>query len=154
MYTEWTWHFFTLICCKNCIVSLKSPKINEKEARVGPVFKKLIDTPSTQTSREKQVYQLLHAWLLPVAVVPMTACWRPDCCWLGWESMSNGDLKSDPKGDFCFGLFVIWFQCFAPPNRLKNFANYFHFCRLTTVGIFWAFSNVSILVWENQRTLT
>ena len=23
-------HFFTLICCKNCIVSLKRPKINEK----------------------------------------------------------------------------------------------------------------------------
>ena len=23
-------HFFTLICCKNCIVCLKRPKINEK----------------------------------------------------------------------------------------------------------------------------
>ena len=22
----WTWHFFTLICCKNCIVCLKRPK--------------------------------------------------------------------------------------------------------------------------------
>ena len=32
-------HFFTLICCKNCIVCLKRPKINEKEAGVGP-FKK------------------------------------------------------------------------------------------------------------------
>ena len=30
---------FTLICCKNCIVCLKRPKINEKEAGVGP-FKK------------------------------------------------------------------------------------------------------------------
>ena len=29
-------HFFTLICCRNCIVCLKRPKINEKEARVGP----------------------------------------------------------------------------------------------------------------------
>ena len=38
--TGWTWHFFTLICCKNCIVCLKRPKINEKEARVGPFFKK------------------------------------------------------------------------------------------------------------------
>ena len=28
--------FFTLICCKNCIVCLKRPKINEKEAGVGP----------------------------------------------------------------------------------------------------------------------
>ena len=33
-------HFFTLICCKNCIVCLKRPKINEKEARVGPFLKK------------------------------------------------------------------------------------------------------------------
>ena len=33
-------HFFTLICCKNCIVYLKRPKINEKEAGVGPIFKK------------------------------------------------------------------------------------------------------------------
>ena len=32
--------FFTLICCNNCIVCLKSPKINEKEARVGPFLKK------------------------------------------------------------------------------------------------------------------
>ena len=29
--------FFTLICCKNCNnVCLKRPKINEKEAGVGP----------------------------------------------------------------------------------------------------------------------
>ena len=32
-------HFFTCICCKNCNVCLKRPKINEKEAGVGP-FKK------------------------------------------------------------------------------------------------------------------
>ena len=31
-------HFFTLICCKNCIVCLKRPKINKKEAGVGPIF--------------------------------------------------------------------------------------------------------------------
>ena len=31
-------HFFTYKCCKNCIVSLKRPKINEKEPRVGPFF--------------------------------------------------------------------------------------------------------------------
>ena len=34
-------HFFTYICCKNCLVCLKRPKINEKEARVGP-FKHLL----------------------------------------------------------------------------------------------------------------
>ena len=32
--------FFTLICFKNCMVYLKRPKINEKEAGVGS-FKKL-----------------------------------------------------------------------------------------------------------------
>ena len=37
-YTGWT--FYTLICCKNCFVCLKRPKINEKEAGVGPFFKK------------------------------------------------------------------------------------------------------------------
>ena len=31
-------HFFTYICCKNCNVCLKRPKINKKEARVGPFF--------------------------------------------------------------------------------------------------------------------
>ena len=35
-YTGWT--FFTY--CKNCNVCLKRPKINEKEAGVGPLFKK------------------------------------------------------------------------------------------------------------------
>ena len=32
-------HIFTLICCKICIVCLKRPIINEKEAEDGP-FKK------------------------------------------------------------------------------------------------------------------
>ena len=34
-------HFFTYFCCKNCNVCLKRPKINEKEAGVGP-FKKIL----------------------------------------------------------------------------------------------------------------
>ena len=34
-------HFSTLICCKNCNVCLKRPKINEKEAEVGPFKKRL-----------------------------------------------------------------------------------------------------------------
>ena len=29
-------HFFTYICCKNCNVCLKRPKIREKEAGFGP----------------------------------------------------------------------------------------------------------------------
>ena len=34
-------HYFTYICCKNCNVCLKRPKINEKEAGIGPFLKKL-----------------------------------------------------------------------------------------------------------------
>ena len=34
--------FCTLIYCKNCFVCLKRPKINEKEAKVGPFFKKTV----------------------------------------------------------------------------------------------------------------
>ena len=30
---------FTVICCKNCIVCLKIPKINKKEAGIGPFLK-------------------------------------------------------------------------------------------------------------------
>ena len=37
LYTRWTFgHLFTLSCCKNCIFCLKRPKINKKEAWVGP----------------------------------------------------------------------------------------------------------------------
>ena len=36
-------HFFTYICCKNCIdVCLKRPKINEKEAGVGLFIKPVL----------------------------------------------------------------------------------------------------------------
>ena len=34
-------YFFTLTCCNNCIACLNRPKINEKEAGVGPLRKKL-----------------------------------------------------------------------------------------------------------------
>ena len=34
--------FFILICCKNCIVCLKRPKINEKEAGFSPFLKKCL----------------------------------------------------------------------------------------------------------------
>ena len=34
-------HFFTLISCKKLLVCLKRPKINEKEAGVGPFLKKV-----------------------------------------------------------------------------------------------------------------
>ena len=34
------WTFFLLMCCKNCVVCLKRPKINKNEAGVGPFFSK------------------------------------------------------------------------------------------------------------------
>ena len=38
-------HFFTYICCKNCNdVCLKRPKINEKEAGVGPFLQKNVQS--------------------------------------------------------------------------------------------------------------
>ena len=37
-------HFFTLICCNICIVCMKRPQINEKEAGLAQFFKKNIDT--------------------------------------------------------------------------------------------------------------
>ena len=57
--------FFTLICCNNCIVCLKSPKINEKEARVGPFFKKKLTT----------VYHLL-ALFKGCGVVELLVVWQ------------------------------------------------------------------------------
>ena len=36
----WIKNFPHINCCKNCNVCLKRPKINEKEAGVGPFFKK------------------------------------------------------------------------------------------------------------------
>ena len=48
-FTGWTWHFFTLICCKNCNdVCFKRPKINEKEAGVGQL---------------KKLFQVWNQWL-------------------------------------------------------------------------------------------
>ena len=40
-YTGWTWHFFTLICCKNCNnVCLKKTENKRKRGRGWPIFKK------------------------------------------------------------------------------------------------------------------
>ena len=39
-YTGWTWHFSTLICCKNCIVCLKKTKNKRKRGRGWPIFYK------------------------------------------------------------------------------------------------------------------
>ena len=36
------WTFFQIDCAKNCNFCLKSPKINEKEAGVGPFKKNLL----------------------------------------------------------------------------------------------------------------
>ena len=46
--------FFTFICFKNCIVCLKRPKINEKEAEVGP-FKKIYAIGSGRVEQEDKI---------------------------------------------------------------------------------------------------
>ena len=52
-------HFFTYYCCKNCNVCLKRPKMNEKEAGVGPFFlKKTIGTYISQGYRQGDPYVL------------------------------------------------------------------------------------------------
>ena len=43
-------HLFVL---KNCIVSLKRPKINEKEARIDPFFKKTVHATDDSTTKIK-----------------------------------------------------------------------------------------------------
>ena len=48
--------FFTLTCCKKCIVCLKRLKINEKEARVGPFLKKTIRNRFVLFNTEKPVF--------------------------------------------------------------------------------------------------
>ena len=45
-------HFFTCICCKNCNdVCLEGPKINEKEAGVGPFLKNCYFQMMVQSKR-------------------------------------------------------------------------------------------------------
>ena len=47
-------HFFTLISCKKLLVCLKRPKINEKEAGVGPFLKK----PASENTQLKNAVDL------------------------------------------------------------------------------------------------
>ena len=61
-YTGWT--FFTLICCTICIVCLKRPKLNEKEAWIGTFFRKTITTilySLTALHAKRDHYDLLRA---------------------------------------------------------------------------------------------
>ena len=46
-------HFFILIYCKNCIVCLKNPKINEEEAGFGPFKKTFCGAMNRSKSRIK-----------------------------------------------------------------------------------------------------
>ena len=60
MYTGWT--FFTLICWKNCIVCLIRPKINKKEARVGPFKKTCLGKYRQQVSSLCKITD----WVIPL----------------------------------------------------------------------------------------
>ena len=55
-------HFFTLICCKNCIFCLKRSKINEKEAGVGP-FKKRVDVIESFIQSQLNKIRWIHSEL-------------------------------------------------------------------------------------------
>ena len=55
-YTGWTRHFFTLISCKNCIVSLKRPK---KRPWLAHLNKKLPTTGIEQNSTKPNLNFLL-----------------------------------------------------------------------------------------------
>ena len=61
--------FFRLICCKLCIVCLKRPKTNEKEAVVGPFFKKILSFVGS-ISKHLQIKKILN---------------DPKRCW-GWST--------------------------------------------------------------------
>ena len=52
----WTWHFFTLICYKNCIVCLKKTENKQKRGRGWPIFLKR--APWLSYSGAPQVYML------------------------------------------------------------------------------------------------
>ena len=67
--------FFTFICCKNCIVCLKRPKINKKEAGVGPIFlknEKLQIVPISATQSLK-----LQKYNLYLQIICQIAKWMP-----------------------------------------------------------------------------
>ena len=65
LYTGWT--FFTLICCKNCTVCLKRPKINEK----GPGLTHFL----------KRIWYGQKEWMLEASMllteVSVHEHWRP-----------------------------------------------------------------------------
>ena len=89
-YTWWT--FFTLICCKNCIVCLKRPKINEKEAGVGPFLKRNTVTKYIFNDSKKTRLFLHDAPpppLSPVYFAP-TAAFGPAITFLWKESHISG----------------------------------------------------------------
>ena len=74
--TGWTFgHFFTLICCKNCIVCLKRPKINEKEAGVGP-FKKDVFVCWVGTSTD--LFSTLDDTLISIQINLIKLIWGRD----------------------------------------------------------------------------
>ena len=52
--------FFTLIRCKNCIVCLKRPKMNETEARVGPFLENVMQQPLPNYLAKQETFQVLQ----------------------------------------------------------------------------------------------
>ena len=59
--------FFTLISCGHCIVCLKRPKINEKEAGFGPFYKKEMKQCLPTTSS-----LICHSRIMTLPSVPLS----------------------------------------------------------------------------------
>ena len=72
-YTGWIWHFFTFICCKNWIVCLKRPKINEKEAGLTH-FLTLISSGDFQLNNPASI--LFHIKVLQVQQHRLGVKWK------------------------------------------------------------------------------
>ena len=56
-------HFFPLICCKNCIVCLKRPKINEKEDGFDPFRKHFFYEMETNVPTTRSPAHV-YSWLI------------------------------------------------------------------------------------------
>ena len=100
LYTGWT--FFTLICCKNCIVCLKRLNKKEKEADVGPFLKnqQLIFIDKTvQLFAVLQVLQnMVHCADLSGPTKPLSL-YRKWCDRICEEFFQQGD-KEREAGEF------------------------------------------------------
>ena len=128
--------FFTLICCKNCIVCLKRPKINKKEAGIGS-FKKIWKVYLVFGQTMNLLWQqFLCYWPISIVVNGQILQNRLDI-WSHWCRSQLTVKSSNPytssKGSFTLafllGVFVLRFshsfyifchRCILQPRQAKE----------------------------------